>query len=592
MVDGGLMNKWIWCTVAVVIFFAESFSQTKGMKVPEPTMSEGRIALVIGNAKYATSPLRNPENDAKDIAATLRRMKFSVAEYTNLTNRQMVDAVAKFGDQLNKNTVALFYYSGHGVQVGGKNYLIPVGAKINKEQDVEFEAVDAGRIIAEMEHAQSKMNIVILDACRDNPLPKTVRNVTRGMVVMDAPMGTVIAFSTAPGKVASDGDGHNGLYTGSLIKYLNVPNLKIEDVFKRVRAEVASTSNGVQTPWENSSIVGNFYFLGGETGSTAPAEPPPVAAQPPPKGFSLDDIDKEVEAKKAEAQRIASEREQKLNEMREAYQKVRSLQKENIDPEKKRIAKDRFLQYFAADLDWTTEDEQMRKSLTLEISIQWIHVEGGTFSMGSDKGSDEKPIHTVSVNSFYIGATEVTFDQYDMFCKTTGREKPNDEGWGRGKRPVINVSWNDAVAYCQWASEMAGTEIRLPTEAEWEYAARGGSKSRGFDYSGSSNVGEVAWYSGNSGGKTHEAATKQANELGIYDMSGNVWEWCADWYNENYYSQSPTSNPTGPNSGASRVLRGGSWFNGVDLYCRVASRYCGTPGNRNYNYGFRCSRTK
>jgi formylglycine-generating enzyme required for sulfatase activity len=230
------------------------------------------------------------------------------------------------------------------------------------------------------------------------------------------------------------------------------------------------------------------------------------------------------------------------------------------------------------------------KPLMSSIGIQWIYVEGGTFSMGGNGQYDGKPIHTVTVSSFYIGATEVTFDQYDAFCEVTGREKPNDNGWGRGKRPVINVSWHDAIAFCKWASEMTRSEVRLPTEAEWEYAARGGKKSRSYEYSGSSDVGNVAWYDGNSGSRPHDVATKQPNELGIYDMGGNVWEWCADWYSKEYYNQSPSSNPKGPESGTYRVLRGGSWING-GYSCRVAYRSSNTPGYRYYYFGFRCART-
>ncbi|MFH1527877.1 MAG: SUMF1/EgtB/PvdO family nonheme iron enzyme, partial [Bacteroidota bacterium] len=212
---------------------------------------------------------------------------------------------------------------------------------------------------------------------------------------------------------------------------------------------------------------------------------------------------------------------------------------------------------------------------------QMVFVKGGTFPMGSnDGGSDEKPIHQVTVNDFYIGKYEVTFEEYDKFCEATGRTKPKDNGWGRGKRPVIYVSWNDAKAYCEWAGG------RLPTEAEWEYAARGGIQSQGYTYSGSNSIAEVAWYSGNSGNKTHEFGTKKGNELGIYDMSGNVWEWCSDWYGNNYYTNSPGNNPKGQASGTSRVLRGGSWYDNV-YYCRVANRDWGYPDITYSYYGFR-----
>ncbi len=218
-----------------------------------------------------------------------------------------------------------------------------------------------------------------------------------------------------------------------------------------------------------------------------------------------------------------------------------------------------------------------------------VLVKGGTFQMGSNDGnSDERPVHTVTVSDFYISKYEVTFDEYDAFCDATKRKKPEDQGWGRGKRPVINVSWDDATAYCKWLSDKTGQKYRLPTEAEWEYAARGGAKSKGFKYSGSDDLDKVAWYDSNSKSKTQPVGGKAPNELGLYDMSGNVYEWVQDCWNDSYKG-APTNGSAWLKGDCSvRVIRGGSWFNIVESFCRVAYRYW---NNYSLNYvGFRVVR--
>jgi len=242
---------------------------------------------------------------------------------------------------------------------------------------------------------------------------------------------------------------------------------------------------------------------------------------------------------------------------------------------------------------------------TNKTSQDMVYVAGGTFIMGSNSGeSDEKPVHKVYLNSFYIDRYEVTNAQYCKFLNEKGNQTEGDATWlnindkdckivkqggryvpvsGYANHPVIDVTWYGARAYARWAGK------RLPTEAEWEYAARGGNKSRGYRYSGSNNVNEVAWYAKNSGGNPHPVGTKKPNELGLYDMSGNVEEWCVDWYNENYYSKSPYGSPTGPSSGKYRVLRGGSW-NCYDVNTRCATRDLFNPLSRYYFIGFRCVR--
>ena len=203
------------------------------------------------------------------------------------------------------------------------------------------------------------------------------------------------------------------------------------------------------------------------------------------------------------------------------------------------------------------------------VSFEMVRVEGGTFRMGAtseqedDADSDEKPVHSVTLSSYYIGKTEVT---QALWQAVMGSNPSNFKG---ADLPVECVSWDDCQEFIRKLNSMTGQNFRLPTEAEWEFACRGGNNSRGYKYSGSNNLGSVAWCDGNSGGKTHPVATKSPNELGIYDMSGNVWEWCADWYGG--YSSSAQTNPKGPYGGSGRVSRGGSWDDCAGI-CRSSIR--------------------
>ena len=223
-----------------------------------------RTALVIGNAAYDTvAALKNPVNDAHDLAQTLRSFDFDVLSYENLAQQPMEQAIRSFGARISTATVALFYYAGHAAQVDGRNYLIPVGASIESEMDIKYHAVDLGLILDEFERHRNGVNIVILDACRDNPF-RGFRGLSKGLATTDAPPGTLIAYATAPGSVAADGTGRNGIYTKHLVEVMRTPGLKVEEVFKRVRIAVYDETRGRQTPWEASSLTTEFYFRGGD----------------------------------------------------------------------------------------------------------------------------------------------------------------------------------------------------------------------------------------------------------------------------------------------------------------------------------------
>ena len=231
-----------------------------------------------------------------------------------------------------------------------------------------------------------------------------------------------------------------------------------------------------------------------------------------------------------------------------------------------------------------TEKKNVIPPVIQKLMANMVRVDGGTFMMGatseqrSDAYYNEKPAHQVTLSSFSIGKYEVTQEEWEAVM---GNNPSNFKG---KKLPVEQVSWDDCQTFIRKLNQMTGKQFRLPTEAEWEYAARGGSKSRGYKYAGGNDLGSVAWYNGNSGGKTHDVGQKQPNELGLYDMSGNVWEWCQDLYGS--YSSSSQTNLRGASSGSGRVSRGGSWC-GSARSCRVSRRGDSTPGNRNDYLGLR-----
>ena len=221
-----------------------------------------RVALVVGNANYKVRPLKNPRNDADDISRSLRSSGFEVIDLRDASLQQMRTGVRQFGDRLINNDVGLVYYSGHGVEVKGRNYFIPVNADIQREDEIADQGLDVSLILEKMSTAGKGVNILIVDACRDDPFGRSFRSSSRGLANMDAPRGTIIAYATSPGKVASDGDPRerNSPYTKHLVKAMQSPNKPIEQVFKEVRRAVQDETKNQQTPWENTSLSGDFFF--------------------------------------------------------------------------------------------------------------------------------------------------------------------------------------------------------------------------------------------------------------------------------------------------------------------------------------------
>jgi uncharacterized protein YjbI with pentapeptide repeats len=263
-----MMRKQLICYLLMTLLVVPMiWSQERAIRpANQQSNADVRQALVIGNSAYTSAGmLRNPVNDARAISNTLSQLGFGVTMITNADQRKMEQSIRDFGRELrDQKGVGLFYYAGHGMQFDGENYLLPTDIDPSTEEDVRYDAVPVGKLLAQMRAADNKMNVVILDACRNNPFSRSFRTFNPGLAQVNAAAGTFISFATAPGQIAADGEGSNGLFTSKLLEHLRTPGLKIEEVFKRTTADVYRASNKRQAPWVQYSVIGDFYFSPGE----------------------------------------------------------------------------------------------------------------------------------------------------------------------------------------------------------------------------------------------------------------------------------------------------------------------------------------
>jgi formylglycine-generating enzyme required for sulfatase activity len=502
--------------------------------------SENRLALIIGNGAYTGNhdPLSNPVNDVNTMKTTLKALGFEVIIAKNITLKGFNDAADKFEKRINKlknsskPLVTLFYYSGHGMHVGSTSYLLPIDCKAESEADLErtdeYGGYPLHYITNRLTIHGNYLNIVMLDACRNNPfLKKMIAAKGKDPDLFEgyAPpkqnpeikqsSGMFYAYATAKGEIAKDGYNNNSPYVLGFKEALETPNLTLEQVLKQTGSYVNSQVKTQRPCMESFNFYGDFIFYKKELPKDTDGD-----------GYT-DDIDGCIDK----------------------YSKTN-----NGCPE---------------------------DSLSDPFDNQMVRIPSGTFSMGSNKSSDEKPIHSVTLSSFYMSKYEVTQKQWREIM---GEDPPELAFKGCDQCPVERVSWNDIQEFIKKLNNKTGKNYRLPTEAEWEYAARGGQN---YKYAGSDNIEDVAWYSSNSDSKTHPVGQKSENGYGLYDMSGNVWEWCEDVWHKNY-SGAPTNGSAWTSGGnsARRVLRGGSWSD-TSVSCRAASRFNAAPTYGSNVSGFR-----
>ena len=532
--------------------------------------ADRRTALVIGNSAYKTiNPLPNPVNDATDMKAALEKLGFEVILKINADRSRIREAVRRFGDKIRQGGVGLFYYAGHGVQVDGINYIVPVGVDIKRRYDIEDQGLKMRYLLGAMEEANNKLNIIILDACRDNPFRGfSGRGSTRGLARMDAPTGSIIAYATGPGKKAADGVGRNGTYTAQLLKNISSPGLSVQEMLNQTGLDVMRATSDEQVPWTSSTPVDKYYLAGGtpEAQPPGPQEKGPAPAIPVPKDTWTDPV---------------------------------------TGMEFTWVPAGCYLMGQTG-----TEKQYLIKEVGEEKYKKWYE--------------RELPRHEVCVDGFWMAETEVTRGQFRQFINQTGYKTDADKqgkayifnketdwkwkempgyNWEKtgysqtDTHPAVCVSWNDANAFVKWLSKRAGRDFALPTEAQWEYAARGGTdfmRFWGTTDSVACKYANVAdkdnWnpsFPCSDGYKfTSPVGKYDPNPFGLYDMLGNVWEWCEDVYDKNAYSKHNRNNPVVTTGGSSRVYRGGSWRNDARSV-RAGNRCRDSAGNRGSYVGFR-----
>jgi formylglycine-generating enzyme required for sulfatase activity len=600
-----------------------------------PAFADKRVALVVGNSAYRNvTRLDNPANDAKLLSETLRALGFTLVgggAQLDLDKTAFDRTVQAFGTQLSGADVGLFYYAGHGVQVHGANYLIPVDANPTKEADVDFQMLDTNRVLRQMEGAGTRLNIVILDACRNNPFGgrslavgrardaenDRMRDTGGGLAQMQAPEGTLISFATQPGSVAQDGADGNSPYTRALADTIRKPGLGIFDAFNQVGLQVKRATKGVQQPWVSSSpIDGAFYFVPpAGMAAAAPASAPAAdeIAWSYLKSTTdvgalrrfTDEFPRGGHKVEAEARIAALEQDAAAGEAERKRVAVLTPAGEGaappalvapvgpLSPERERTLKPK---------DGFKECDGCPAMITMPV---------GSFTMGSpasepQRGSDEGPQQQIVIRTmFAVGRSEVSFDEW-FACVAEGgcnAYRPGDYGWGVGKRPVINVSWADAKAYVKWLSEKTGAPYRLLSESEREYVTRGctspscPSTPFWFGKEISPARANYDWrysYDGSAKAqpqrRTVATDASQANPFGLLHVHGNVREWVEDCWNASLAGLPNDGAPRVTGDCNSRVVRGGAWSDEPkDL--RSAKRSWEVVGERRAEIGFRVART-
>jgi formylglycine-generating enzyme required for sulfatase activity len=595
-----------------------------------PASAEKRVALVIGNAAYLhAGELKNPRNDANDFAAALGRLGFSLVggrAQLDLDKPGMDRAARDFAEALVGADVGVFFYSGHGLQVSGINYLVPVDARLTSAAALDFEMLRFDLVQRSMER-ETKTNLLFLDACRDNPLARNLAramgtrsaDIGRGFAVVESGVGTLISFATQPNNVALDGEGHNSPYTTALLKFIESNAEDLSGILISVRNDVRAATANRQVPWENSALTGRFYFR-------TPAVPQP----PKPATLSLDPFALMWLTTKDTTSIAVLEQFIEYAKQYDNSPPYIRMARARIDELKKQAAASPPTQPPAAPIQvqppapplfgahpLTAAQERALKPKDVfkecDKCPEMVVIAAGSFTMGSpgdeegrlygEKGrlDFEDPRHRISIpRPFAVGRFAITFDEWDACVIDGGCNgyRPGDEGWGRGRMPAINVSWGDAKVYVAWLSRKTGKSYRLLTESEREYVTRAGTVTP-FWWGRSASVDQANYdgtqtYAAGTVGENRQRTVPvdsfSPNPWGLYQVHGNVWEWLEDCWNASYKGAPSDGSAWLTGDCTNRNQRGGSWAY-APRYMRSARRNTVPADFRGNIQGFRVARS-
>ncbi len=541
--------KWI----CLLLIPAVAFCQVLADKSIRPVSVAGKRALIIGNGTYQYQD-RIPQalHDADDMAGTLRALGFVTTVRKDLTLSDLNRDVAAFVRTIQANDLALVYYSGHGGMMDGENYILPVNyERPALPREVDQRAFRMSFLKKDLEDSGARVRVLIFDACRNSSLVGEKSGAGTGLAAMRGqPEGTVIAFASDDGQPARyDPADRNSFYTKALRSQLAQPGVHLKEALERTQLQVFQDTRRTQRPYLYGFLTGPVFLSGA------------VASVPKPSNLCGDAWAMVKDGRDPAPLQLF------LQDFAECGQEVRLARLRMTTLERRADPPPATRPEVVARIDTTSPRTNPKDGL------RYVWIPPGTFQMGCSPGDkecfdNETPVRVTLTKGYWLGETEVTQAAYQ---KVTGN---NPSIYYMAKSPVVSVNWGEAQAYCE---RIGG---RLPTEAEWEHAARGGITGARYG-----ELDRVGWYSENSAMHANDVKGKAANVYGLYDMLGNVWEWCGDWYD----SKLPGgTDPTGATGGTVRVLRGGSWgFNA--RYLRASGRRRLAPSERNFLIGLRCA---